>query len=407
MKYCTNCFTKMRDEMAFCPKCGAAQSGAAGMQSVLKGSYLIGPVLEEAYEYTSYKGFALGAEKEILIYEDTRPLREGADEEAAAAKFSAGLSRALGEKGRTAYSPVDRFCEDGKTYIILEETAAAQPFEKPEVKKPEVKKSEVKKPETEVPEVKKPEPAKKNLSVRDPAFAAGQTGLNRPFTAITISAFCHFMVFSWLFAWLGGYREVIFSLLIPAGLMIASCILIRQKLLFANGVLLLASNTSLVSASFITRIYWNDIAMLIMMAAAVAVIAFLLWLQYVSNVKNGLADARTDGLNYPPMAAAVTAAPFAAAAVASILVMGFYNTRMRFVLILAIPLVCISVFFAFRKLYTFCATTIMAAEAVISVVLFVGRYEAGMAGFLILLIIGIAVTVFLNRWIDRLEKTKV
>ena len=142
------------------------------------------------------------------------------------------------------------------------------------------------------------------------------------------------------------------------------------------------------------------------MAAVVAVIAFILWVKYVSDVGASRAGADTDGLNHTPMAAAVTAAPFAAAAVLMIMLMsrsGGISTTMLLILILAAALACLAVFFAVKRKYLFCATMIMTGDAVFCAVILTGGLGLGMLPFLILLIIGIAAAVLLNRRIHFLE----
>ena len=419
MKFCSNCFTKMKDEAVFCPKCGTPWKEAAGPQSVLKGNYLIGPVLEEAYEYTCYKGFELDSEKEVRIYEDTRPLRSGADEEAAAAKFQDVLSQALAETSAPPCDLVNRFCEDDRVYIILEEAAggkfaAKKKTDKPVKIIPEIRKPaepDGKTPGKKKPGAAKPTPPERKKTQADItdwslAFASGKTGLNRTFTAMAISVSTYFTVFAWLFAWLGRYREAVFAILVPVGLVIASYILIRLRLLFANGVLLLAANASWQLYIFFRYggLYFSQV---LLMAAVVAVIAFILWIKYVSDMRNGRAGAATDGLNHPPMAAAVTAAPFAAAAVLMIVrmsVKGGIIKAFLLVLILAAAFACLAVYAAVKGKHLFCATMIMAGDAIFFAGILAERYM-GMVGFLILLIIGIAAAVLLNRRINFLENT--
>ena len=414
MKFCSNCFTKMKDEAVFCPKCGTPWKEAAGPQSVLKGNYLIGPVLEEAYEYTCYKGFELDSEKEVRIYEDTRPLRNGADEEAAAAKFQDVLSQALAETSAPPCDLVNRFCEDDRVYIILEEAAggkfaAKKKTDKPVKIIPEIRKPaepDGKTPGKKKPGAAKPTPPERKKTPADItdwslAFASGKTGLNRTFTAMAISVSTCFTVFAWLFAWLGRYSEAVFAILVPVGLVIASYILIRMRLLFANGVLLLAANASWQLYIFFRYggLYFSQV---LLMAAVVAVIAFILWIKYVSDMRNGRAGAATDGLNHPPMAAAVTAAPFAAMIVL-MSVKGFIIKAFLLVLILAAAFACLAVYAAVKGKHLFCATMIMAGDAVFCAVILTGGLELGMLPFLILLIIGIAATILLNRRIHFLE----
>ena len=417
MKFCSNCFTKMKDEAVFCPKCGTPWKEAAGPQSVLKGNYLIGPVLEEAYEYTCYKGFELDSEKEVRIYEDTRPLRNGADEEAAAAKFQDVLSQALAETSAPPCDLVNRFCEDDRVYIILEEAAVGKFAAKKKTDKPVKIIPEIRKPAEpdgktqgkKKPGAAKPTPPERKKTPADItdwslAFASGKTGLNRTFTAMAISVSTCFTVFAWLFAWLGRYSEAVFAILVPVGLVIASYILIRLRLLFANGVLLLAANASwLLYILVLHGVYFSQV---LLMAAVVAVIAFILWIKYVSDVRSSHDSADTDGLNHPPMAAAVTAAPFAAAAVIMIMLMsmsgGIPPIPLR-VLILAAALACLAVFFAVKRKDLFCATMIMTGDAVFCAVILTGGLGLGRLPFLILFIIGIAATILLNRRIHFLE----
>ena len=417
MKFCSNCFTKMKDEAVFCPKCGTPWKEAAGPQSVLKGNYLIGPVLEEAYEYTCYKGFELDSEKEVRIYEDTRPLRNGADEEAAAAKFQDVLSQALAETSAPPCDLVNRFCEDDRVYIILEEAAVGKSAAKKKTDKPVKIIPEIRKPAEpdgktqgkKKPGAAKPTPPERKKTPADItdwslAFASGKTGLNRTFTAMAISVSTCFTVFAWLFAWLGRYSEAVFAILVPVGLVIASYILIRLRLLFANGVLLLAANASwLLYILVLHGVYFSQV---LLMAAVVAVIAFILWIKYVSDVRSSHDSADTDGLNHPPMAAAVTAAPFAAAAVIMIMLMsmsgGIPPIPLR-VLILAAALACLAVFFAVKRKDLFCATMIMTGDAVFCAVILTGGLGLGRLPFLILFIIGIAATILLNRRIHFME----
>ena len=403
----------MKDEAVFCPKCGTPWKEAAGPQSVLKGNYLIGPVLEEAYEYTCYKGFELDSEKEVRIYEDTRPLRNGADEEAAAAKFEDVLSQALAETSAPPCDLVNRFCEDDRVYIILEEAAggkfaANKKTDKPVKIIPEIRKPAEPDGKTQgkkKPGAAKPTPPERKKTPADItdwslAFASGKTGLNRTFTAMAISVSTCFTVFAWLFAWLGRYSEAVFAILVPVGLVIASYILIRLRLLFANGVLLLAANASwLLYILVLHGVYFSQV---LLMAAVVAVIAFILWIKYVSDMRNGRAGAATDGLNHPPMAAAVTAAPFAAMIVL-MSVKGFIIKAFLLVLIFAAAFACLAVYAAVKGKHLFCATMIMTGDAVFCAVILTGGLGLGRLPFLILFIIGIAATILLNRRIHFLE----
>ena len=138
MKYCTNCLAELKDDALFCPKCGTRQEETQGLQSVLKGRYLVGPTVKQTYAYTLYKCRDLRTGANVFLFEDTRTLGDGVNEEEACRYFEEDLKRSLSRsEEQQDYIILEAFCENEKAYLAADITEKTE--EPAEEKKPEKK----------------------------------------------------------------------------------------------------------------------------------------------------------------------------------------------------------------------------------------------------------------------------
>ena len=364
MKYCTNCLAENKDEARFCKECGADLSIQSGVQSILKGKYLIGKAAEEAYEYTAYNGLNLADKSRVVICESTRRIRSDEEERTAAARFAKELeSLQAGGKLKNLIQ-AEAFCEDGEAYVIMREVPDAEPAKIPAVESAETPVVEP----AEIPEVQnirrtdeippeRPQPGKTAKTAGTtgpartaaPANTAGQgadtakvntpkpgrntgkvntakpgtntktadTGLNGPVMAAAVNAFCAAMVVLTGFAgFVRTYDEnyLGMGILGAAAAAVLFAVFFRKKLLQPAGMVILSANAFAfwwLFASFILDRHKYDISLLFAAFAAAMVIVPGVMVAYDCK-KKGFSDPVTgnkEGMNHPVMAGALYFAP--------------------------------------------------------------------------------------------------
>jgi len=315
MKYCTNCLAENKDEARFCKECGADLSIQSGVQSILKGKYLIGKAAEEAYEYTAYNGLNLADKSRVVICESTRRIRSDADEREAVNRFAKELENLKAGGKLKNLMPAEAFCEDGEVYVIMKEVPAAEPVETPAVESvetPAVEPAEIpgdqNSRQADETRPERPQPGK--------TAKTADTGLNGPVMAAAVTAFCAAMVVLTGFAgFVRTYDEnyLGMGILVAAAAAVLFAVFFRKKLLQPAGMVILSANAFAfwwLFYSLINRISALVIILFVAFAAAMVIVPGVM-VAYDCK-KKGFSDLVTgnrDGMNHPVMAGALYFAP--------------------------------------------------------------------------------------------------
>ena len=363
MKYCTNCLAENKDEARFCKECGADLSIQSGVQSILKGKYLIGKAAEEAYEYTAYNGLNLADKSRVVICESTRRIRGDEEERTAAARFAKELENLKAGGKLKNLIQAEAFCEDGEAYVIMKEVPDAEPAKIPAVESvetPVVEPAEIPGDQNswqaDETRPERPQPGKTAKTAGTtgpartaaPANTAGQgadtarvntpkpgrntgrvntakpgtniktaeAGLNGPVMAAAVTAFCAAMVVLTGFAgFVRTYDEnyLGMGILAAAAAAVLFAVFFRKKLLQPAGMVILSANAFSfwwLFYSLINRISALVIILFVAFAAAMVIVPGVM----VANdcKKKGLSDLVTgnkEGMNHPVMAGALYFAP--------------------------------------------------------------------------------------------------
>ncbi|MBR3276516.1 MAG: zinc ribbon domain-containing protein [Eubacterium sp.] len=315
MKYCTNCLAENKDEARFCKECGADLSIQSGVQSILKGKYLIGKAAEEAYEYTAYNGLNLADKSRVVICESTRRIRGDEEERTAAARFAKELENLKAGGKLKNLIQAEAFCEDGEAYVIMREVSDAEPAKIPAVESVETPVVEP----AEIPGDQNSGQADETRPERQQPGKTAETaeaGLNGPVMAAAVTAFCAAMVVLTGFAgFVRTYDEnyLGMGILVAAAAAVLFAVFFRKKLLQPAGMVILSANAFAfwwLFYSLINRISALVIILFVAFAAAMVIVPGVM-VAYDCK-KKGFSDLVTgnrDGMNHPVMAGALYFAP--------------------------------------------------------------------------------------------------
>ena len=126
--FCENCGQKIEGDFQVCPNCGAVVEASArpeeentkvrfGMQSVLKGTYIIGEVIEEGSDVIIYNGFNLKTGKTVYILEGMQTVMEQATLEEDLQMMTKAFHKAYPEEETVL---AEQFIDSDIFYVVLQ-----------------------------------------------------------------------------------------------------------------------------------------------------------------------------------------------------------------------------------------------------------------------------------------------